>query len=194
MLEVGPGRTLTSLARQHPDSRRHTCIATLPHPNDPTSGRVTALNALGRLWSIGASIAWQAVHDGELRRRVPLPTYEFDRKRCAITRRVGESAPGEMSSTLPSDLPDTIEPATTHAQQVAATFAAVLGISDAAPNDNFFDLGGDSLMAAQLVQKLRSTFPGLTLTPRSVFKAPTVAALTRLVAEQHIAAERQELA
>src|SRR5262249_46654961 len=40
--------------------------------------------ALGRLWLQGAEIDWAAFHAGEHRRRVPLPTYPFERQRYWI--------------------------------------------------------------------------------------------------------------
>jgi acyl transferase domain-containing protein len=39
------------------------------------------LTALGKLWLAGTQVDWQALHAPELRRRVPLPTYPFDRRR-----------------------------------------------------------------------------------------------------------------
>ena len=39
--------------------------------------------AIGRLWMTGASIDWPAMHHGA-RRRVPLPTYPFERKRIWV--------------------------------------------------------------------------------------------------------------
>ncbi|MFH8349734.1 amino acid adenylation domain-containing protein, partial [Streptomyces sp. NPDC018045] len=56
-------------------------------------------------------------------------------------------------------------------------FAEVLGLgTDAAGvDDDFFDLGGDSIIALQLVSRARRA--GLALTPRDVFRHPTVEAL-----------------
>jgi len=83
LLETGPGRTLITLARSHADawnSQRKTAQS-LPGPTDTgTDARETLLAALGRLWNWGARPHWPAVH-GEARRRVPLPTYPFERTR-----------------------------------------------------------------------------------------------------------------
>ncbi len=56
-------------------------------------------------------------------------------------------------------------------------FAEVLGLDTGAAgvDDSFFDLGGDSIVAIQLVSRARRA--GLALTPRDVFRHPTVAAL-----------------
>jgi amino acid adenylation domain-containing protein/non-ribosomal peptide synthase protein (TIGR01720 family) len=57
-------------------------------------------------------------------------------------------------------------------------FADVLGIPRAGIDDNFFALGGQSLMAMQLVSRIRTTFE-VDITVRSIFDWPTVAQLVQ---------------
>ncbi|WP_260615516.1 amino acid adenylation domain-containing protein, partial [Streptomyces sp. WAC05292] len=64
---------------------------------------------------------------------------------------------------------------------LAALFAEVLGLPSAGVHDSFFELGGDSITAIQLVGRAREA--GLALTPREVFRLRTVAALARAAAE-----------
>jgi acyl transferase domain-containing protein len=63
---------------------------------DPETAR-TLLTDLGRLWAGGATVDWQALHAGERRRRIPLPTYPFERRRYWIegpeSEAAAESAP-----------------------------------------------------------------------------------------------------
>jgi acyl transferase domain-containing protein len=91
LLEVGPGRTLATLARLHP-SRRPTQITTqsLRHPDEPTPDAAAMLTALGRLWQHGLPVDWSLVQ-GPNRRRVALPTYPFARERHWI-------APGRIAA------------------------------------------------------------------------------------------------
>src|SRR5205085_8115000 len=51
----------------------------------------------------------------------------------------------------------------------------VLRLDQVGIDDNFFALGGDSIMSIQLVSGARQA--GLTITPRAVFQHQTVAAL-----------------
>ncbi|MBL1118510.1 amino acid adenylation domain-containing protein [Streptomyces sp. 110] len=66
-------------------------------------------------------------------------------------------------------------PATAREEALCAVFADVLGLPGVGADDNFFDLGGDSIVSIQLVSRARAA--GLVFTPRDVFQRPTVAAL-----------------
>ncbi|MFD6860817.1 amino acid adenylation domain-containing protein, partial [Rhodococcus sp. NPDC060090] len=59
---------------------------------------------------------------------------------------------------------------------VAAVFADVLGVERVGRGDDFFDLGGNSLLATRVVGRLRSEL-GVTVTAAALFDEPTVAAL-----------------
>lgn len=65
----------------------------------------------------------------------------------------------------------------------------VLGIRKLGPRDNFFDLGGHSLMAARLVREVQNA-TGRKVPVSAIFKAPTVETLARLIKdESHFAPE-----
>ncbi|PPJ19544.1 non-ribosomal peptide synthetase, partial [Nocardia nova] len=70
-------------------------------------------------------------------------------------------------------------PATAEEELIAKLFAEVLHLDTVYADSNFFTLGGDSIVSMRLVALARSA--GLTLTPRDVFEAKTVAALAEMV-------------
>lgn len=80
LLEVGPGRTLSSLVTQHPARQNDQPVfSSLPHPkNDATSDLQFVMTTAGKLWLEGKPLRWQAFYEEERRRRVSLPTYPFD--------------------------------------------------------------------------------------------------------------------
>ncbi|MGW4288008.1 acyltransferase domain-containing protein [Streptomyces sp. NPDC004673] len=80
LVEVGPGTTLTSLARRHADLRHsHPILQTLPHPTDETPDPKVLLSALGGLWAAGVAIEWAALHPPRAPRRTSLPGYPYER-------------------------------------------------------------------------------------------------------------------
>jgi len=58
----------------------------------------------------------------------------------------------------------------------------LFGWPDIAPDDDFFEIGGDSLLAAELMVAIEEEF-GLTLPNRVLLDAPTIAGLARLLAQ-----------
>jgi non-ribosomal peptide synthase protein (TIGR01720 family) len=81
LLEIGPGDTLGTLAKRHPQrSPQHLVLQTMAAARDTESDFTWLLRAVGDLWLAGAKVDWPAFYAGEERRRLPLPTYPFERK------------------------------------------------------------------------------------------------------------------
>jgi amino acid adenylation domain-containing protein len=75
-------------------------------------------------------------------------------------------APGEADLAPPRGPIETV---------LAGIWAGVLGREQVGAHDNFFRLGGDSILSIQVVARARQA--GLALTPRQLFENQTVAAL-----------------
>ena len=88
-LEVGPGQSLSLLVKQHPayNRERVPVIATLSGGDECQSSSMSLLNALGQLWLAGVTPDWVGFYAGERRRRIPLPTYPFERRRYWLEAR-----------------------------------------------------------------------------------------------------------
>jgi phthiocerol/phenolphthiocerol synthesis type-I polyketide synthase E len=104
-LEVGPGRALGTFTAQAARARgiEVPILSSLPAPNEGSTDREIMLASLGALWKQGAVIDWPALHTGERRRRVSLPTYPFERQSYWIGR---PNRPGGDAE------PETRDPAT----------------------------------------------------------------------------------
>ncbi|HEX3531337.1 MAG TPA: amino acid adenylation domain-containing protein, partial [Thermoanaerobaculia bacterium] len=88
LLEAGPGETLGRLARR--ESRRAGTVSPLVLSSLPTESPTAdtadtepppLLCTLGRLWLAGVPVDWPRIFPTAGRRRVPLPTYPFERRR-----------------------------------------------------------------------------------------------------------------
>ncbi|WP_239142050.1 phosphopantetheine-binding protein, partial [Plantactinospora endophytica] len=129
----------------------------------------------------------------------PEPGYTVDR--VAVLRHLRTRLPGYMvpSLLLPlAELPTTADgevdraalsevtaepgpaPQDPTEQTLCGLFAEVLGVAGVGPGDDFFDLGGNSLLATQLAARVRT---GLSAdcTARDIFDSPTPAELAVVV-------------
>ncbi|MEH2238957.1 type I polyketide synthase [Nostoc sp.] len=85
LLEVGPGRTLTTLARQHIEQdEQQIVLSSLRHPKEQQSDVAFLLNTLSQLWLTGVEINWSGFYANQRRHRTPLPVYSFERQRYWI--------------------------------------------------------------------------------------------------------------
>lgn len=85
LLEVGPGHTLSTLAKT--PTKKNNALSVFPsmrHPYDRQSDLAFLLTAAGKLWLAGAPLNWQSFYTNELRSRVVLPSYPFERRRYWI--------------------------------------------------------------------------------------------------------------
>ena len=73
-----------------------------------------------------------------------------------------------------------VAPRTDHERLLAEIWSAALEIERVGVNDDFFDLGGDSIL--QIVVVARAKERGLELTPRDLFEHPTVSELAAVAA------------
>ncbi|MEU1284233.1 beta-ketoacyl synthase N-terminal-like domain-containing protein [Kitasatospora sp. NPDC005856] len=184
LVECGPGRTLTTFARRSDTwGEAHRAVRLVRHPEEERDDRQTFLLGLGALWTAGLAPDWGTDPVGP---RISLPGYPFKRVEHWIDPgfapaavRSPETAGDEPAPAPPVAAPSAPDPAgTTRAvveQVIAGIWSEVLGIPDLGPHDNFFDLGGDSVVAVQAAS--RATRAGYPLTPQELFRHQTVAAV-----------------
>ncbi len=209
LLEVGPGHALTTIARWEKALPETRTLASLPRRRASLSEAGHSLLVLGKLWTQGIPIHWPALHPGT-RQRVALPTYPFERQRywldspasfwgsasAASEDEVSSFAGGHMD-TLAVDQPETltvrgqlhprpklsvpyIAPASETERAIACVWQEVLGIAEIGVRDHFTDLGGDSLLATQVLSRLRSRVRG-DISLAELLSCPTVAELAVLL-------------
>jgi aryl carrier-like protein len=77
-------------------------------------------------------------------------------------------------------------------QALAEIWCEVLGVEQVGVHDNFFHLGGDSILSIQVVSKARQA--GFQLTPKQLFQHPTIAQLAEVAGTTiHIPAEQGQV-
>ncbi|WP_086820609.1 non-ribosomal peptide synthetase [Allokutzneria sp. NRRL B-24872] len=106
----------------------------------------------------------------------------------------GEVAVAEVErfSSSPAAPVGYVAPETELEEALAEIWAEVLGVEKVGIEDNFFDLGGDSILSLHITSQVKEAFD-VALTPRDVLTSRTVAALAALV-EETILRELEALA
>jgi natural product biosynthesis luciferase-like monooxygenase protein/FkbM family methyltransferase len=99
------------------------------------------------------------------------PNGKIDRKALPLPR------PQQVRSEV-----DFVAPQTSTEKELAAIWAEILGSDHIGIHDNFFDSGGHSLTATQLVAHIRKNF-FVELSLRDFLKYPTIAGLAELIEE-----------
>jgi aryl carrier-like protein len=102
-------------------------------------------------------------------------------------RRIAPTAPPPNVADVRAPVPEPSSPAPVAGaprndveQRIATLWAEVLGVDRVGVDDNFFDLGGDSLIGLQFIAKAKKA--GLRITNRQIFEHQTVAALAAALA------------
>ena len=96
-----------------------------------------------------------------------------------VEKELEERQAGELHER--PDLPTAyVEPETNLQKQIADIWQKLLGISKIGIYDDFFDLGGNSLMGTQLISELRAEFQ-VELPLRALFDDPTISGVAKII-------------
>ena len=94
LLEVGPGESLTRVVKEGVRGKNVTVLSTLRGQRRSEEAEQEMVASLGAMWVRGVGVKWGGMYAGEERRRVELPTYEFERERYWIEPRTKGSGRG----------------------------------------------------------------------------------------------------
>ncbi|MCK4765515.1 MAG: acyltransferase domain-containing protein [Candidatus Aminicenantes bacterium] len=200
-IEIGPGRMLGNIVRQQKKAKPSQLILNvLRHRDEKTPDDYYFLKRIGQLWGYGLKIDWGRFHTVEKRRRIPLPTYPFEKQRYWLEGnpfkigQVGAEAgqqPGDASTAvvggkkipaakIPVPLHSRPELSSTYTAPVTGTEKTLAGIwrdllhlEEVGVYDDFFELGGDSLKVTAFRGRIhRET--GIDVVLSEFFSRPTI--------------------
>ncbi|MFD2570937.1 amino acid adenylation domain-containing protein [Spirosoma soli] len=165
LLDIGPGQVSATLARQQAAGKPVTVLTGLTNePGWPTVC-TSMLTTLGQLYLNGVVPNWPAIYANQRRRKVALPTYVFDNKRCWV-----DPILTETSVTPSSHTPESIQYSTplapipmrkeTLLTKVNELLEDASGIDMAGlkPDMSFLEIGLDSLLLTQVALTLKKEF------------------------------------
>ena len=189
LLEVGPGTTLSSLAKRCLNKNStQVVLSSLRHPQDRQSDLAFLLNTLGQLWLAGVTIDWSKFYTTEQRHRLPLPTYPFERQYFWIDKNpsqhnlVRSVSERELSQFHPRPNLDKqyVAPKSALEIEIVKIWESLFGITEIGINDDFFELGGHSMMAVSLISQISQKFQ-VDLPLATLFQSPTIKQLAALI-------------
>jgi acyl transferase domain-containing protein len=183
LVEAGPGSALSQLARQNPGLAEQLIVSSMPANGSTDPEYPTLLKAAGRLWEAGCELDWAALSaaNSTQPRRVPLPTYPFERRRHWVDRpqasaetvnghadsqrhieqQPTKSGLKEMAPSASPPMQLAVVPALRQAVEtrLLEIFERVSGRSLLASEHNlsFLDLGFDSLLLTQAARAIQSS-------------------------------------
>lgn len=194
LIEVGPGGTLTSSAGRHPRwGEKHRAVRLMRHQAQNRSDQDTFLLALGQLWAAGVDVDWNRgdEHAAQSRSLVRLPGYPFAKDRHWVEHNAGAAwlAGGAGTNGVPAvgasngAAPATAGGTSTVEASLLRIWTQCLGVSNIDRNANFFEIGGDSLIAISVA--MTAGHEGLDLTPQDLYENQTVASLAKVLTARY---------
>jgi len=202
-IEIGPGRSLSTFVRQHlaengnknTQLQEHRVINLVRHPREIVADDAYLLKQLGRLWLNGVLIDWEGFYAAEQRRRVPLPTYSFDRHFFCVDVSMHPGAQPIREAKKPAFHPQPkmspfysgieapghyVSPQDEIEEKLVVIIQQVLGFDRISVTGNFFDLGGDSLKATTVAARIHKEL-NIKIPLSELFVASTIRKLAESI-------------
>lgn len=141
----------------------------------PQTSQEKQLADVASSWLSGIPIDWASFWGSVEKQpsRIPLPTYPFEKKRHWIeppsNSAISQVRPMEQSAIPPLNL-ETI-------------WKQFLGVEKVGPNENFFSIGGDSLLAIQVITQIEKDL-GISISLQTFYQFPTLSQLSFALSQQ----------
>ncbi|HBR0883715.1 TPA: amino acid adenylation domain-containing protein [Klebsiella pneumoniae] len=172
LFECGPGTSLSQAARAISAGRKDVNAIPLLSPEHATlNGLTSLLRIQEQRWCYG-----QVIPHSSHGNKIPLPTYRFDRARHWVDPEPQTaSAASAICAVVNETTPEQAQPVNTLAEKLTLLWCEALGVAHIESNENFFDLGGDSILSIQIANRARTL--GLHFGPGDILEFPTVESL-----------------
>ncbi|GKU76569.1 beta-ketoacyl synthase N-terminal-like domain-containing protein [Paenibacillus sp. L3-i20] len=177
----------------------------------------TQLEQLAQLVVQGAEVDWTLLYEGHIRSKLHIPVYSFEATRCWIdfgantyhspTTSVTAANPGESNLIPSSSSNDTSMKHTprltgradgrysTLEIQISKLWEQLLGVTELDLDDDFFELGGNSILAIRVEVELEQS--GIQFSSEQLYQSPTIREIAAYVEQYYsestsVKAERVE--
>ena len=205
-IEVGPGKALSTFVNSHKNKgSNHKVINTIRHSDAQENDLKYLIGSIGKLWQCGLEPDWTGYYREERRNKVSLPTYAFDKIEYPVNvdafRMISEIISdkhlisndlsdwfhvpsGELSSSMNIKNESAEKNINTSLisikEKLIDIWQKFLGRSDINEEDDFFEIGGDSLKATTLIGRINNEF-NIELSIANLFKESTIRKLSEYI-------------
>ncbi|RAA09406.1 non-ribosomal peptide synthetase, partial [Ralstonia pseudosolanacearum] len=196
-IEVGPGQTLSALARSCAGDAL--VLPSLGGGEGPKSDLAVLLGSAGQLWLAGQALDWRALYAGQQRRTLRLAPYPFQRERHwldapAAPQQDAQASvePSRAVTSMPvaAAMSSSVSNSASRAQAIQGALRGMVAkmlhadVARVDPDLPLLELGADSLMMVQAIGSIEQTY-GVTVTVRQLFEElTTIAAIADYVDRQ----------
>ncbi len=168
LISVGPGNSLAPLVRQKITAKNVTFANAVSVSGEKETVYESMLKVLGQLWSAGFKPDWKAFYAGQTRKKIELPPYAYDYKKCWVN---------PVAALRPENIPEAQKIEITSAQntqpeqnkimmtnrlteQIKTILYEASGIEmqEMQPGSTFIEMGFDSLLLTQISISLTKKF------------------------------------
>ncbi|ETZ22625.1 type I polyketide synthase [Pedobacter sp. V48] len=158
-LEVGPGSVTTTLVRQIA-ALKSTPVRGMQSLSNNENDYCIILNTLGQLWNYGLQPNWDNFYHNQKRSFLDLPTYQFDRKRHWVDAVAINKVIPEDDSNKPNTNNTLAMKKNNLAIKIRQVLEDASGIEmqNVESNQNFLEIGLDSLLLTQIAISLKREF------------------------------------
>lgn len=201
-LEVGPGRELSLLVEGFAGSPGRRVLNLIRPADQEESDTYYLLNKIGQVWLYGRRIDWIQFYPDKTARRISLPTYPFEGQGYWLDEKLlkdkfaKKDEPGQKRETAQvyKPRPQLMNPYAAPGNQVEETIThewqRLFGYDRIGIDDNFFDLGGDSLMAVNLASLINKA--GFRVSLGDILSNPTIKKLAGAMNDRKISPELEQ--
>lgn len=143
------------------------------------------LSTIGKLWSQGVCIDWDKFYENQDCHHVSLPTYSFEKKRFWVGSDIASSEVEKTEIIQKKNQnihSNEIMQSDFIINEMRSFWSKVFEIEGIDVNRNFFDLGGNSIIAIRLIQLISDSF-NVDISINTLFENPTIATFSQALAK-----------
>lgn len=182
-LEVGPGNTLLKFTKDHLSKEDQSIVlSSIPHPKEKKNDCQSFFTTVAKLWSNGYTVNWNKISPRSAK-RVSAPKYPFEKivfpvkvnplEYAALdSSRIGVEVE-ERSPETKSNKPLKSHNYNPLEQELLNLWQSFFDAENLSVNDDFFELGGDSLKAVTMANRIYDLYK-IRLKPEDYFNYTTV--------------------